>query len=280
MCKLTSNCIDKGLIRLNYINVSIMRLRNFILFICVSFEVFASVERREFVTVERNGAGSAYGRLNLRINELEAMLRRCLAENEVIRHELERARLEIDKVKQDNATQVISIKENVMIIKREVGKITSLVKTNVASQAKPVAQASDKWNKSGSKAPDKTQDKGKSKEPTKSSTKESIKERIKRIKGMIENERYTLSLRALNEISASKNGYQEYVHFYKGMCLMGLKRYNEASYSFLDAYNVNKKSAIAPKALKKLAECFSKQGQQQKAKIVMDKIKVDFPSFK
>lgn len=241
--------------------------------VCFLLLGFAFSERVEFPKRYQSAASAPgmpasatqYLKLTKRLEDLERMLQQSLSKIEVMQHTIDKMGSEISR-----------LKDGINVEAGRVNQKFDAIEKKIASVA---AQASARAQKSGIQPSRIVPVLNKTAAPKPKALKESTADKLRRIKSMIENERYTLSLNELNEIISDRpnDKHVAYLHFYKGVCLLNLKKFDEAAYSFIWVYNHDKRGKLAPMALKKLAECFRRQGQSQKAKVIMDKIRIDFP---
>lgn len=211
-----------------------------------------------------------YTILTSRILDLEGLTKRNMAENEILRHEVEFLRKELDKVKQNMEISAIKLKDEISNLKKRLdqqSKKTAVTKTSNTESKKNIKQLK----------PDTNNNTKNLKQEKKTNTPVNSRDLLLKIKKMIENNRYTLALREIDTIlSTSPKKFLDYWLFYRASCLLGLKKYDEAAYIFLDVYNRWPKGSLAKASLERLAECLKQQGQLQKAKIVLEKVRVDF----
>lgn len=245
-----------------------MSFKLFFVLLSVVFNSF-SFERRESSQGVRKYPNQ-YSVITSRIMDVEGLTKRNMAENEILRHEVEFLRKELDKVKQNMEISAIKLKDEINSLKKRLEKQGDKPKT-----AKPSDKEAVK-NKQQQKADTNNNTKN-AKQDKKTNTLANNRDSLLKIKKMIENNRYTLALKEIDTIlSTSPKKFLDYWLFYRASCLLGLKKYDDAAYIFLDVYNRWKKGPLAKTSLERLAECLKQQGQLQKAKIVLEKVRVDF----
>lgn len=198
-------------------------------------------------------------------NEVSSILKELRSDLEVTQHNLDVLKKEVDILKKNMEIGNITLKDKISELERNLKKnntkklMPKEEKKNLVVQNKNIPVKKDIPKSNGI----------------------SDKDMIKQIKELILSHKYSIALSKL-DVMISKGNSQiiNYAYYYKGVCFYNQKKYDDAAYNFLESYNKNTKSSLAPNALHKLSECFKAKGEIQKSKIILEKIKADFPTFK
>lgn len=225
---------------------------------------FLFAERIEISVANRLEKPKNITQESFKYNEISNILKELRSDLEITQHNLDVLKKEVDVLKKNMEIDNITIKD----------KISELEKILKKSNTKKVTPKEEKKslvvkNKNT---------------PIKKDIPQNVisdKGMIKQIKELILLHKYTIALSKLDAmISKGNSQVINYAYYYKGVCFYNQKKYDDAAYNFLESYNKNTKSSLAPNALHKLSECFKVKGEIQKSKIILEKIKADFPTFK
>lgn len=107
------------------------------------------------------------------------------------------------------------------------------------------------------------------------------KEFIESIKKLIKGRYFTKSIEMLTDFikKSPKSIYLGQAFFYRGISYMLKSDITNASKDFVESYTKNPKSSVAKHALWFLSECLKKQGKHRESRIILQKLKLDYPKY-